>query len=87
MENQIQIGGDQSCGADHHRCCWRVVRLLAYVISEFMKNIFDLSKTKRVPDVIHDGEFDDFGTGFEIFEVIYFSHDSSYHAKIHKSGF
>lgn len=52
-------------------------RFVTDIDATFMKDVFDFSQTERISNVTHDGEFDDFGTGFEIFEVISFCHVQS----------
>ena len=41
---------------------------MAHIDPALVKQIFDIPKRKRKPDIQHDRQTDDFRTGFEVFE-------------------
>lgn len=49
---------------------------MANINTAFVQDVFDLPQAERETNVIHNGKFDDFWTGFEVFEVIDFGHKS-----------
>jgi hypothetical protein len=46
----------------------------ANIDSALMQNVFDLTKTERIPNVVHHCQADDLGRRFEVFEWVCCGH-------------